>query len=403
MIKKVLCLILCLCLCFAMTACSSNTYEGKTFLTEEAQDNKPNEMQDDKPNVVPDESSLSEIDSYLDSFMAKYSIPAMSVMVFKTDEILYESYLGKADIENNIALTEEHIFLIASVSKTITATALMQLYDAGLFELDDPINDYLDFDVRNPYYNTPITFRMLLTHTSSIADSDVMDELYYYNEDSPVELAYFMEQYFSVNGKYYDDYQNFYDFEPGSEHEYSNIGSALIGVLVENLSGQDFNDYCKENIFELGMSNTYWKLEEINVDSIVRPYDYDLTPLDHYTFTDYPNGGLRTNGRDLMKFYTVFCSDGMSNGHQILSAETVQEMLQSQIPDIDPSVGLHFFKPDDKSSLWGHDGGESGVSTNVLFDPNTGIGVIILANLEDIELERLTEYLYDYGLNLSGE
>ena len=384
MLRKALCLIMCLCLCFIITACSF-TYRQNSFLPEEAQE----------------EVSSSEIESYIEKFISKNSIPAMSVMVFNKGEILYENYLGKADIENNTALTADHIFLIASVSKTITATALMQLYDDGLFDLDDPINDYLDFDVSNPYYNIPITFRMLLTHTSSIADSDVMDEQYYYKEDSPVALAYFMQQYFSATGKYNDANQNFYDFEPGREHEYSNIGSALIGVLVEYISEQDFNDYCKEYIFEpLGMSNTYWKLEEIDSDCIVRPYAYDLTPLEHYTFTDYPNGGLRTNGRDLMKFFSVFCNDGISNGHQILSSETVCEMLQSQIPDIDPTVGLHFFKPDNKSSLWGHDGGESGVSTNVLFGPGTGIGVIILANLEDIELERITDYLYEYGLSL---
>ena len=148
---------------------------------------------------------------------------------------------------------------MASISKTITATALLQLFDNGKFKLDDNINDYLDFKVEIPGYSKVITFRMLLTHTSGIADGKVLDEEYYYGKDSPVKLDFFLEEYLVDGGEYYYKNQNFHDFEPGSDHEYSNVGNALIAGLVEDISGMEFNAYCKKNIFEpLKMNSTFW-------------------------------------------------------------------------------------------------------------------------------------------------
>ena len=86
------------------------------------------------------------------------------------------------------------MFILSSISKTITATALLQLYEDGLINLDDNINDYLAFNVHNPnYQSSAITFKMLLSHVSSIKDNwSVMP---YYNGDSDLELGYYLEQY----------------------------------------------------------------------------------------------------------------------------------------------------------------------------------------------------------------
>ncbi len=349
-------------------------------------------------------SGVSSFDTYLGEQMRKQDIPALSILVFKNSDILYQKYLGKADVEKNIALSEEHVFLIASVSKVITATALMQLYDKGLFGLDDSINEYLDFKVENPDYKGSITFKMLLTHTSSIADGPAMDDQYYYGKDSPVDLGYFMKNYFSRGGKYYNRYENFCDFKPGSEFEYSNIGSALIAVLVEEISGQDFNTYCKNNIFKpLKMTNSYWKLSETNIKKVVRPYDEFLRPLEHYTFTDYPNGGLRTNVRDLFNLLSAFANGGIYNGYKLLAKKTVDMMLTPQIKQIDSTAGLHFFKMNEKYNLWGHDGGEEGVSTIMAFNRGTGIGVIILTNQGEADLDNILIKAYEMGVGLASK
>jgi CubicO group peptidase (beta-lactamase class C family) len=83
----------------------------------------------------------------------------------------------------------------------ITATALLQLHEKGLFSLQDATNGYLPFVVENPNFTTPITFQMLLTHTSGIADGTALDDQYYYGKDSPISLRYFLENYLVPGGR----------------------------------------------------------------------------------------------------------------------------------------------------------------------------------------------------------
>lgn len=350
-----------------------------------------------------DINTTADFESFIQEEMEAEHIPALSVLIFKEDEILYENTLGDSQIEQGIKLESDHLFLLASVSKVVTATALLQLEEDGLLDLDEPINDYLSFEVKIPDYTTKISFRMLLTHTSGIADGSALDDQYYYGQDSPVTLAYFIENYLVPTGEFYAADENFHDFEPGTRHEYSNIGSALIGVLVEEISGMGFNEYCKQHIFNpLGMNHTSWRLDEITA-TIVQPYNYksgDYEAIGHYTNADYPNGGLRSTARDLHTLFSVFIQAGKANNHQLLEAATVSDVLSLQIPSIDNEMGLHMFVMDADNNLWGHDGGEQGVATIVAFNQETKVGAIILANQGDANLDEILLEAYGLGLKL---
>lgn len=343
-----------------------------------------------------------DFEAYLEEEMESEHIPALSVLIFKEGNILYESNLGKSQIEQDIALASDHLFLLASVSKVATATALLQLYDQGLFKLNDPINDFLPFKVSVPGYEQAITFKMLLTHTSAIADGSALDGQYYYEEDSPTPLDEFLEGYLVPGGEFYNEDENFHDFEPGTAHEYSNEGSALIAVLVERLSKEDFNSYCKQNIFEpLGMSNTSWRLDEIS-QTIVQPYNYsggEYELVKHYTFTDYPNGGLRSTTKDLFKLFSAFVQKGKVDDYQLLSESTINAMITPQISSVDAEVGLHMFVMDKENDLWGHDGGEEGVATIMAFHKETKVGAIILCNQGEANLDEILAEAYEFGLS----
>ncbi|MFK7784321.1 MAG: serine hydrolase domain-containing protein [Crocinitomicaceae bacterium] len=349
-------------------------------------------------------NGIEDFETYLSEEMTDQNIPATAVMIFKGETILYEKYQGYSNIQQNVALADNHLFLIASISKVVTATALLQLYEDGAFGLDEPINNYLPFSVTVPGYSQQITFRMLLTHTSGIADNDVvMDAQYYYNQDPPISLASFIENYLEVGGTFYDEYDNFHDFEPGTQFEYSNIGSAVIGVLVENISGLDFNTYCKDNIFTpLGMTNTSWRLNEIT-QTIVTPYDFlngSNQVIQHYTNTDYPNGGLRTTVQDLHKLLIAFENAGMSNGHPLLESSTIDAMMSAQfINSQGETVGLHLYL-DEETNTWGHDGGEQGVATIMGFNPTSKVGAIVFTNQGEADLDGLFEEAYKLGEKL---
>lgn len=343
------------------------------------------------------------LSTFLKEEMEDQNISALSALIFKENEVLYEEYFGESNLQKSQPLEQDHMFLLASVSKVITATALLQLYEQGKFELDDKINDYLSFKVEVPDAETDITFRMLLTHSSGIADGPALDDQYYYGEDSPVALDYFLENYLVPGGEFYDVNDNFHGFEPGDDVEYSNVGNALIGVLVEQIAKTAFDSYCQEHIFEpLEMKHTSWRLETIT-STIVQPYTYsrgEHEAIQHYTFTDYPNGGLRSTGNDLFRFFRAFVLDGYSGGYKLLDGKTIEEMTTLQVPDLAEDAGLHLFIMDEENKLWGHDGGEQGVATIAAFNLTSKVGVIILCNEGEANLDAALVEAYLVGEKL---
>ncbi len=347
-------------------------------------------------------SSEAELTALLQEEVERQDIPALSALVFKDDQTIYDEYFGQSNVADNVALAPDHVFLIASISKVVTGIALLQLVDDNQIGLDDPINPHLPFQVQVPGASQAITFRMLLTHTAAIADGPSLDNEYYYNQDSPKALGTFLEDYFTPGSAIYSASDNFHNADPGDAFEYSNVGSALVGYLVERISGQPFDQYCQANIFgPLGMDRTYWRLENIP-GPIVQPYESvggGNEAVPHYTFTDYPNGALRTTGRDLFQLFQAFANQGNSNGVQVLEPGTIASMMTLQVPDLSDDSGLHFFVMDEERGIWGHDGGERGVATIAGVHPQTKVGVILFANHGDAELEALMISAYEYGLN----
>ena len=348
-------------------------------------------------------TELQEFKEYLQEEMEDQHIPALSVLIFEEDEILYEGYFGKSNIQQNRNLRNNDLFLLASVSKVVTAAALLQLYEDGAFSLNDPINDYLPFEVNHPRYNTPITFKMLLTHTSGIIDGEGFYGDYSYGVDSPIALKDYLMDYLVPGGENYHARQNFSRSRPGRKYEYTNAGNALIGVLVAEIAEMDFSDYCQQHIFNpLGMNHTAWHLADIR-QFIVQPYDYingRNKAIGQYTFPDYPNGGLRSTARDLFKFLQAFVLNGKSQGYQLLNPSTIRMMRTPQIGNRNRDMGLHLFRMDRSENLWGHDGGEQGVATTVAFNPTTKMGAIILTNQGEADLEDLLLESYWMGFEL---
>lgn len=351
------------------------------------------------------------IDAEIQAVMSGRHLPGLSTVVVKDGEIVWMQSYGFANTDLETPYTDTTSQMIASISKVFTGIAIMQLYEQGLLELDEGINNYMPFDVEIPNYeNVPITFRMLLTHTSSIKDGNALDNYYNWNGDPLITLADCMERYFSPTGQDYNPNNNFVHHPPGSVYEYSNIAVALEGYLVELISGMPFSDYCEQNIFApLCMSNTHWFLAEYpNLNMLANPHDYyagQYEPLDHYSFADYPDGLLHTNVRDMANFMIAVLQGGVLQNSQMLSASTLDEMFTPQVPSLDPTQGLQFYKePFQVSSgpieLWGHSGGEYGISTEMYFDLDNDMGIAVFANGENYATE-VVELLYDYGLTLS--
>ena len=337
--------------------------------------------------------------------MATHFIPGLSISIAKGGNIVWNNHFGYANINENTLVDENTMFILSSASKTITATALMHLFQQDLFMLNDDVADYLPFDVNHPEYpEVPITFKMLLSHTSGIKDN--WNFMPYYNGDSPLELDYYLNQYFTPGGDFYDSDLNFTDHTPGTSFSYSNNGVALIGLLVEEISDQSFDEYCIENIFDpLGMDDAYWFLSEIeNLNKVAFPHQLapgltsSLSVLENYGYSDYPAGQLRTTSNNLAKFMITFMNNGMYNGIEILNPETIEIMKTVHYPNAASDQGLiWYYRYLDEGTVFGHSGGDLGSSTDMFISFSNDVGVVILSNSSHGGMSQIGNAVFEYA------
>jgi CubicO group peptidase (beta-lactamase class C family) len=350
---------------------------------------------------------LSKKENILNIITAEKNIQNMNSVAFcvvMKDSLFWADAIGYANKGKQILATTNTRYLIASISKTITAVAIMQLYEKGIFQLDDNINNYLPFKVINPNHpDDAITFRMLLNHTSSISDNFMNSiNLYCWGFDCPTPLSDYLHDFFSSEGKNYSK-DNFFQYKPGEKLNYSNNGYVFLGYLVELIAEKPFDIYCKDNIFNpLGMTKTEWRLSNIPPDELAIPYSPLVTPSSpQYTFVDYPDGGLRTTVIDISKFLRMIIMNGSFNGHEIIKSETVKIMKQSTNEmDADGytyGLGLLYMK-NGNLNLCGHDGGEQGVTTSMFYDADTGVGAIVFTNTTMSNISLITNSLIQYGI-----
>jgi CubicO group peptidase (beta-lactamase class C family) len=330
-------------------------------------------------------------DKYIEILMRFAHKPSVSACIIKDETVVWRKGYGLYNIEKNKPAQPDTLYLSASISKTVTATALMQLYEQDLFDLDEDVNNYLPFSLRNPNYpDSPITFRMLLSHRSSLAgDNEYWICLSYVpgDPDIPDYPHPWLKDYLTPNGSAYSPIV-WSDKPPGEIYAYANIGFAIIGYLVELISGEKFDQYCKEHIFEpLEMYNTSFRLKDVNISNMAVPYEYkkrDYIPHPHYNmYVMYPAGSMRTSVEELSHFLIANMNAGMWNNIRILNSTTVQLMHKDHYSSKNNEkyglgwmLGKNFLR---KKEI-GHSGGWPGVHTLMKYRPEDNTAVIVFTN-----------------------
>jgi len=335
-----------------------------------------------------DPPDSSDLCSYVEWAINNYHIPGVAAVVVKDGEFIWTGSFGHANIGEDIPVADTTLFMLASISKTFTGTALMQLWENGCFELDDSINAYLPFDVVNPYApSPPITFRSLLTHTSGIKDNWTYMLSWYSDGDCPIPLGYMLENYLVPGGIYYDATKNYFTWPAGGSWAYCNIAFALTGYLVEHLSGMPFDQYCRDSVFHpMGLYETEWFLADLDTGNVAMPYHFNgayQEPLGQFGYADYPAGQLRTSSLQLGRHLMTYLQKGEIDGNRILDSSTVEMMTTLQCPELYSGIGLVWFRTlyHDKI-FWEHGGGDQGVSTMAGFCPEENFGAVVLTNGE---------------------
>ena len=336
----------------------SNLKTDDTSAEEQAAAMKPDVLRATK-NVseratVEEPSDTDELDKFIQGKMASVHMPSVSALVQRNSTLLWSHAYGFANAfsspPRNASVTGTP-YTMASVSKTVMATTLMALFDQGLFALDDDINTYLKdsakagFELRNPRHPlAAITFRNLLTHTSSINDrcwADASDTLFYTRgRNNPWSVHDMLFAYLSTNGKYYNASLCFHEEAPGGLYDYSNIGANVLGYMVEVLVGSNsFGRFSVANVLKpLGMQpeKNNWLLNPpLDLSAIALPSSWveeesRLEPYCLYGCCDYPDSGLRVTAAGLARHQAMFMQYGELDGVRLLKESTVREMRRKQ-------------------------------------------------------------------------
>lgn len=333
-------------------------------------------------------SAAPGFDAFVAGQMAMARIPGLALGIARDGAVSFTRAYGYADLERRRPATTDTMFHIASITKVITAQAVMLLVDQGRIALDDPIAPHLDFAIlgeRAP----AITFRHLLMHLSGISDA-----LYYEIDfrqrgaDARMELGALLREYLVQGGRYAraGNLQHL----PGTRWDYSNIGYALLGYLVGRIAGQDMRDLTRERLFgRLGLGHMAWSIAGTPARLRATPYDLvggAVTPVEPVGFPDWPAGMVRASIDDLTLLLAAAANGGATRRARLSSAAVTAEMLRMQkppgLPDWLTGQGLGW----QQSLLDGvprinHWGGDPGVFTMAYLDPARRTAIVVLSNL----------------------
>jgi CubicO group peptidase (beta-lactamase class C family) len=337
-------------------------------------------------------SPMPDMDRFIRSEMRRANIPGLAVGFARDGVVRFARGYGLADIARHRAVTVDTMFHIASVTKTVTATAIMRLAERGKLALEEAVSRYLDFPVVHPHFpETAITFRQLLLHTSGISDAKYYEiDFRQRGRDADLALSDFLKQYLTPAGANYSDKTCFSGARPGATWDYSNVGYALLGYLASRIGGADMREQSRKEIFTpLGMDHTSWTIKDTPELLRATPYDLvdgALVAVEPVGFPDWPVGMLRSSIGDFMKFVAASANGGTAGGIEVLGSASMAQMLDMQTPPGLPAwlsgQGLGWMASTlDGQSRPNHWGGDPGVFTAVYLAPSIRSGVAIFTNV----------------------
>ena len=314
-------------------------------------------------------------------------IPSLSVAVMESGKIVWMESFGFADKENKIEATPNTLYTIASISKPITATGIMNLVENGRLDLDADITTYLNGTKLDFYVSKSnnVTCRNLLSHTSGLP----FYFQYYYDDDavSIPDITQVIDQYGIIVN------------QPSSKYLYANLGYGILGEVIHNTTGKSFNDYMTSEIFTpLGMTQTTLDVSSKTKNKLAKRYDIkgNLIP---FSFADTPGAAnVSTTIGDLIRFGSFHLGTAAESGVPLLSLDTIQAMQQKQYPDNTNgrnTYGLGWFINDEdyKYKMVYHAGGMDGVDAMIRLLPERDIVVAAISNQYTEYTHQLTEQI----------
>jgi CubicO group peptidase (beta-lactamase class C family) len=311
--------------------------------------------------------------SLIEQKMKERGVPSVSIALVRGDAIVWKAAFGYADVRTKTPATTDTIYSTGSTFKSATATALMQLQEQGKFKLDEPVNKYLgDVQVQDRLQaEKPVTFRHMLSHWSGLTAGAVTKPLW--GRELPKPLDKMVAGLYSVR-------------PPETKWEYNNYAYGMAGLLVEKISGQEYEKYMVEHVLApLGVTTphpVYPSPEMVEVMAL--PYEPGgpngkPKPVAQVHFDVYPAGDIYLTAEDMARFLAMQLNGGMFRGQRILSEASVAAMHEPQFGGT-YAFGFSVHKDPNGHTIISHSGGIPGQSSYMTGDLDAKVGVYFMSN-----------------------
>ena len=264
-------------------------------------------------------SSLTQLKEEIKEVMDAGSIPGASIAVVKGDQVLWVGGLGKADASREVDVTADTLFRVGSVSKSFTALAVLKLVEQGRLDLDTPVRQFLpNVNYVNPWMKThPITVAHLLEHTTGFDDIHFPEIA---KDDVPnITLE---------AGLAFHPHSRVSRWPPGTHMSYSNSGPPIAALVLESITGQEFESFAKEHVFmPLGMADSTFRYPDKNSERLAKGHELDGKTYERYDHILFrPSGALNTSARDMSRYLRLMINRGELDGIHVFQPETIHRM-----------------------------------------------------------------------------
>jgi CubicO group peptidase (beta-lactamase class C family) len=319
------------------------------------------------------EPDIASIDAYINAQMQADHIPGVALGLVHNDQIVHLRGFGEAD-QSGRAVTPHTPFILASVSKSFTALAVMQLVEAGKIELDAPVQRYLPwFHVADPVASARITVRHLLYHTSGIPSSG------YACQTDQVTMS--LEQYVRSLATLS------LDRPVGSRPDYCSTNYDVLGLIVQTVSAQPYGTYVQQHIFApLQMHDSFASEQEAKRDGLAQGHRWIFgvpAPFDFYNPSNLPAGELISSAEDMTHYLVAQMNGGRFGSPSVLSEASITTMHAPGVPREggSGSYGMGWLNGSlaGVPALW-HGGNTFHFHTLLLIEPQIHWGAILLVN-----------------------
>lgn len=314
----------------------------------------------------------SAIDDYIKNEMDQFKIPGLALGIIYNGQIEYVKGYARGE---KLAIEPHTPFIIGSLSKSLTAVAIMQLAEAGIIDLDQSLNTYIPWLTLGAEYDNPLTARHLLLQTSGLPLAAGLSELTTSSLITLEEEVRALEDIALANA-------------PGVRFEYSNANYLLLGYLIEKVTNQSYAEYMQQEIVEpLQMKNTFFSQEEALENGLAKGYikklGFPVAVEVQYLANSLAAGFIISSAEDMLNYLSMHLKQGEFAAREVLSSQQLSELYQVgtvKEGSTDYAMGLISFDHIGADALY-HDGSTQGYNSAFVFSPQEQWAVVVLTNL----------------------